>query len=491
MNRETNAGPKKIFAELQKNLAYLRGLFEGSMDFVVREFYMEKTKAALITIDNLTDKQTIAQSVLNPIARANLRGLSGVKKMDALQQRVLTTVDQQPLYDFDTLLTKLMSGFAMLLVDGCGVALAIGVQGFAYRSISEPSTEVVQRGSRESFVEPMVINASMIRRRMKTPKLKFEYMQIDSESKTDVCLCYLKDRVSAEILAHLKRNLRKIKMETVLASGYLAPFIERRSLFNGVGISERPDTVCGKIAEGRIAVLIDGVPNVLLVPYLFIENFQTFDDYSMRPFFATFTRWLKVFAFFLAVFLPGFYVASVVFHPEFLPQALLTKVVQAQGKTPFSLMVECVTIHVIYEILREAGLRVPKPLGHAVSIVGGLVIGEAAVQSGLVGSPTLMVIALTAISSYVAPTLYEQVAVLRLAFILLGGLLGFWGMIPGFCVILVGICTQSIYGVPFSAPVSPFSLKSMRDVAIRASWKILRRDVEEVQHMPGTHVKKK
>ena len=224
---------------------------------------------------------------------------------------------------------------------------------------------------------------------------------------------------------------------------------------------------------------------------MFIENFQTFDDYATRPFFATFTRWLKVFAFFLSIFLPGFYVASGTFHPEFLPQVLLTKVVQAQAETPFSLMIECIMIHIIYEILREAGLRVPKPLGHAVSIVGGLVIGEAAVQSGLVGPPTLMVIALTAISSYVVPSLYEQTAILRLIFIIIGGTLGFWGITLGFCAILISLCSESIYKIPFSAPLSPFNLRSMRDVAIRASWKILRKDVEKIQNMPGSNVKKK
>ncbi len=483
--------PQKISASLLENLIYLRRQFDGSMDFIIRRFQIGERKAALITIDNLIDKQTIAQSILNPIRRAGLDKQSGTEMMKEIRDSILTTVDQEQMVEFDTLLTKLMSGFAMLAVDGCDFMLSIGVQSYAYRSISEPSNEVVQRGSRESFVEPFVINISMIRRRMKTPKLKFERVQLQSESNTDVCLCYLRDKVSPEILSQLKSNLSKIKLGAVMASGYLAPFIERRGLFNGVGVSERPDTVCGKISEGRIAVIVDGTPNVLIVPYLFIENFQTFDDYAARPFFATFTRWLKVFAFFLSIFLPGFYVASGTFHPEFLPQALLTKIVQAQAGTPFSLMVECIMIHIIYEILREAGLRVPKPLGHAVSIVGGLVVGEAAVQSGLVGPPTLMVIALTAISSYVVPSLYEQTAVLRLVFILIGGTLGFWGITLGFGMILISLCAESVYKIPFSAPLSPLRLKSMRDVAIRASWKVLRRDTENIQDMPGSNAKKK
>lgn len=483
--------PKQICHSLLENLIYLRTQFSGSMDLIVREFKIAETDAALISIDNLVDKQTIAQSILNPIRRVNLRKTEGYALMCHLRDDVLTTVDQEQINDFENMFVKLMSGFAMLAIDGCNFVLSIGVQSFAYRSISEPMNEVVQKGSRESFVEPYVINISMIRRRMKSTNLVFERLQINSESKTDVCLCYLKDRVSPKVLSRLKQNLHKIRMQTVMDSGYLAPFIERHSLFNSVGISERPDTVCGKISEGRIAILIDGTPNALIVPHLFIENFQSFDDYSTRPFFATFTRWLKVFAFFLAIFLPGFYVASCTFHLEFLPQVLLDKILQSQAETPFSVMVECLLVHFIYEILREAGLRVPKPLGQIISIVGGLVIGDAAVQSGLVGSPTLMMIALTAISSYVAPTLYEQTALLRLLFIAIGGILGFWGITLGFCAVLLNICTVSVYNIPFSAPVSPFSFKSMRDVAVRASWKILHKNVETVQNMPGSHADRK
>ncbi len=483
--------PKQISTSLLENKIYIRKQFDGSMDLVIRQFNIEGTNAALITIDNLVDKQTIAQSILNPIRKANLKNLKDMEKMKQIRDNILTTVDQEQLVEFDSLFNKLMSGFAMFAIEGCSFMLSIGVQSYAYRSISEPINEVVQRGSRESFVEPYTINISMIRRRMKTPKLKFERMQIQSESKTDICLCYLRDKVSPQVLKKLKNNISKINLEIVMASGYIAPFIERRGLFNGVGVSERPDTVCGKISEGRIAIIVDGTPNVLIVPHLFIENFQTFDDYAIRPFFATFTRWLKVFAFFLSIFLPGFYVASGTFHPEFLPQVLLTKVLQAQAETPFSLMVECILIHIMYEIMREAGLRVPKPLGHAVSIVGGLVIGDAAVKSGLIGAPTLMIIALTAISSYVAPSLYEQTAVLRFVFIIIGGTIGFWGIILGFCAILVNICSESVYQIPFSAPLSPFNLKSMRDVVIRASWKVLGKDVEKVQDMPGSNVDEK
>ena len=308
-------------------------------------------------------------------------------------------------------------------------------------------------------------------------------------SKTDMCLVYLNKSVSKGILNELKDRLKHADLDNVLASGYLVPYLENQgdfSLFSGIGITERPDTVCGKINEGRIAILIDGTPSVLIVPHLFVENFQTLDDYSNRPYFATFTRWLKYLAFFVATFTPGFYVAVATFNPELFPEQLLSKVATSIADTPLSLMAEVLVIHFIYEIMREAGLRLPRPLGHAVSIVGALVIGETAVNAGLIGAPTLMVVALTAISSYVIPDLYPPVAVLRILFIIVGGFGGVWGIILLFCVVLINLCGKLSFGVPYVSPVAPFSIFGMRDVFIRAGWKTLSQKRNFVQELKGS-----
>ena len=255
-------------------------------------------------------------------------------------------------------------------------------------------------------------------------------------------------------------------------------------------MTERPDTVCGKISEGRVAVLIDGTPNALIVPYLFVEYFQHLDDYSMHPYFATFTRWLKYFAFFLSTLLPGLYVGISTFNPEILPGPIFNKIALAVGTTPFSLMFETILIHLIYEIMREAGLRIPRPLGHAVSIVGALVIGETAVSSGLIGAPTLMVVALTAISSYVIPNLYEPISILKFIFIITGGLLGIWGIMIVFTAVLINICSKNTYGVPFTSPISPFNIFAMRDVLVRGGWSFLAKKSIKIQDLPGSEIKK-
>ena len=489
MSTQTQEENPRLSSSLLENLIYFRSQFDGSFDFVVREFQITGTPAALFSLEGMVNKHVVAESVLNPILSAPLVELDPWQKFRYIRDNSFSTVDQVQLVAKEEVFDRLANGFAVLAIDGCDKMLAFGVQGFQFRSVSEPSGEVTQRGSREGFVEPLQINMSLIRRRMKTPKLKFERMVIGKNSKTNVCLCYLRGTVSPEVLRMVKKNLGKIQIDTVLAAGYIAPFLERANVFNGIGFSERPDTVCGKINEGRIAILVDGTPNVLIIPFLFVENFQSVDDYIARPIYATMIRWLKYLSFFLAIFLPGLYVASATFHPEFLPQPLLLKIAESESETPFPIFMEAIVLHFLYEIMREAVLRVPRPLTHAVSIVGALVIGDAAVSSGLVGAPTLMVIALTAIASYVTPSLYEVTAILRLVFIILGATIGVWGMMLGFGWILVNICVESVYKVPFSSPVSPLSWKGMRrDVLTRIGWQRMAQGSSKVQDMPGSDV---
>lgn len=493
--KESNLPKKKRFisTSLTESISIFEDEFGNTEDLTIRRMKIMGLDGAVITIDGMVNKETLGNNVMNRIPNdLNING-SPIEKYEYLRDSIISSCDIVQVSSYEDAFYIVMSGFAILALDGCDRMLAIGVQGFNFRSVSEPPSEVMQRGSREGFVEPVRINMTMIRRRIKNSTLKFEMSKLGSISQTEVCICYLSDKVSEDILNKIKKRLQKVNLETIMAAGYVVPYLEETndlSLFSSVGMSERPDTVCGKLAEGRVAILIDGTPNALIVPYLFAEYFQNMDDYAIRPYFATFTRVLKYISFLVSILLPGLYVGVGTFNPELLPGALLNKIALAVGTTPFSLMLETLIIHFFYEIMREAGLRLPKPLGHAVSIVGGLVIGDTAIRSGLVGAPTLMVVALTAISSYVIPNLYEPIAMLRFLFILVGGVMGIWGVMLLFAVTLVSICAKTNYGVPFTAPISPFSVFGMRDVIVRAGWKILSLKDSTVQNMPGVHPKK-
>lgn len=472
---------------LNDNLSKLRSDFGGSADLTIRELTVAGIPAAVITIDNMIDKQVLAESTLMPLVNFNYTGTpDGL--LSELKNNAFYTPELLEIGFIEDTEERIMSGFAVIAIDGCAAMLSVGLQGYAARSISEPESDIVQRGSKEGFVESVRINMTLIRRRLKTPALRFETLTAGNVSRTELSLCYLSDRVSQDILSRLRKRLSEIPLDTVLTAGYLVPFLEEEkdlSLFSGVGISERPDTVCGKLTEGRIAILVDGVPSALIVPYIFAEYFQSLDDYSNRAYFATFTRLLKYCAFFISVMLPGLFVALGTFEPEMFPSLMLNKIASSIASTPLSLTAETILILFIYEIMREAGLRMPRPLGYAVSIVGGLVVGDTAVNAGLIGAPTLMVIAISAISSYVVPDLYAPSAILRMIFTIVGGFFGVWGISAVLCIVLVNLCGKSSFGVPYTSPVTPVSPIAFRDVLIRASWKTLSRHTENVQDLPG------
>ena len=472
----------------------LQSQFDDSADLNVRVFTLKsalKIQAAVITMEGLVDKEQLSQSVLNPLLTFDYGARDSAAVSATAYSSVMASSDVIKLSSADEIVTYITSGFAVLMIDGAEELYAVGVQGYSFRGVSEPESEVVQRGSREGFTEPLRVNMSMIRRRMKTPDLKFEQMTVGTDSKTQLMICYLQSQVSLDLLNKLKNRLSGCNLETVLASGYLSDYLEDNgsgSLFSGVGISERPDTVCGKRTEGRIAIIVDGTPAVMIVPHLFVEEFQSVDDYSNRTYYAAFIRLMKYLSFFVSVFLPGLYVALAQFHPEYFPTWLLINTSESLAQTPFPVTAEVLAITVVYEIMKEAGLRIPKSLGHAVSIVGALVIGDSAVNAGIISASTLMVVATAAICGYVTSPLYPPIMMLRLLFIVVGGFTGLWGITLATAVVLIGMCAKTSLGVPYLSSLSPFSLRRMRDVFIRAGWRQLSKHTIRVQKFPETEV---
>ncbi len=483
------ANPELLYPSLLDNNITIRQKFSNSSDLLINEFVVAGHRVSLVMCEAMINTQTMTEILLEPMMSLQLPPESPPEALlDWIRNDAVLSSDQSEIRTFDEVFQFIMSGFVVVLIDGLQIGTSLGMQGFAYRSVSEPSTEVNERGSREGFVEPIRINLSMIRRRIKSPTMKFELSQIGTKSKTDICLVYLTDMVSKRLLEQVRHRLAQVKLDVLLESGYLQPYLETGpvSIFSSVGVTERPDTLCGKIREGRIAVLVDGTPFALIVPYLFSENFQSLDDYCHRPYFTSFIRILKYLSFFFTILLPGLYVAVANFHPEMFPRALLFNVAAAEQSTPLPLVFEALIIFLIYEIMREAGLRLPRPVGHAVSIVGALVIGDAAVTAGLIGAPMVMVVALTAISSFVVPSIYEPVTLLRFTFILVGGTMGLYGIALVLCVVGINLCTLTSFGIPYTAPITPFNMRDMRDVFIRTSWRSMSDYTPKIQDMPGS-----
>lgn len=481
--------PAPLGADLTENMVLLREKYQNSSDFLTREIRLGGVRVAFLMIEGMVGLQTMSELLIEPLVERGWPDPAAPKDIfDYVEERSLLAADQKDVFSDAEVFQFIMSGFVVLLIDGIARGIAFGMQGFNFRGISEPSSETNERGSREGFTEPLRINMTLVRRRIKAPQLKYELLSVGTLSRTDICLIYLTNRVSPGLVRQIRHRIAQIRLDIILTSGYLQPFLEGRpwSLFSDVGTTERPDVLAAKINEGRVAILVDGTPFALIVPYLFSENFQSLDDYSHRAYYASFIRILKYLSFAAAVLLPGLYVAISTFHPELLPHALLFNIAAAEDVTPFPLMAEALLIHLLFEIMREAGLRLPRPIGHAVSIVGALVIGDAAVTAGLFGAPMVLVVAMTAIASFVVPSLYEPVSVLRLGFILIGGTLGLYGIALASMLLLINLCTLSSFGSPYMAPISPFSASAMRDTFLRLSFTRLQHHTARIQDLNGS-----
>lgn len=470
---EVRQGTDASFSgELGKNIELLKGIITESSDLIIRTFiFGRQIKAAIIYIDGLTDKALISETILKPLMyRMDGKPLPETVDMEYVRSELLFTGSIDTKKSLNDVVSKILSGDTAFLMDGAAEALVISLRGWQARGIEEPQTESVVRGPREGFSETLRINTSLLRRKIKNPNLKFETVTIGERTGTDVCIAYINGLAKPELIEEIKRRLSKIKVDGILESGYIEQYIEDApySIFSTVGNSEKPDKVAAKMLEGRAAILVDGTPFVLTVPMVFIESFQSEEDYYSRPFFASVIRVLRFIAFFFSILAPALYVALSTFHQELIPTSLLLTMAAAHEGVPFPAVVEALVMLLFFEILKEAGVRLPRPVGQAVSIVGALVIGEAAVSAGLIGAPMVIVIAVTAVSSFTVPAQIDSGTILRFLLLVLAGFMGGFGIAIGLFAMLIHLASIRSFGMPYLMPLVPFSKSGIKDSFIRA-----------------------
>ena len=476
---KSNLGNVKFYAE--DNGKIIKDVFLNCFDIVVKSGVCADRRVVFAKCDGLTSSEKIIEGITKPM----LHFSGELPKKDVLQfisREIICGTEVKTEKNLDLAIENLLRGCVLVFVDGVEECIVVGMQNIPGRSIDEPNYEVQENGSREGFVEILKTNMTLVRKRLVNVNFKIEVLEVGVTTKTKVAVCYMKGKVKKEVLQEVKDRLNSIKMDTVLGETYLRKALDtkQKTMFTMVGKTERPDTLCAKINEGKIAILIDGTPYALIVPRLFIENFQTFDDYLNRPYYATFMRSIRILSFIISIFLPGVFVAIGLFHQELLPEKMLYNVVVMESNTLFTLTVEALIIHFIYEIVREAGLRVPKSIGHAVSIVGALVIGDAAVTAGLIDAPMLIVVAMTAITSLVETDLYHAIAVLRIAFIIIGGTSGFFGIMVGVAILIVNLSSVENFGVYFLSPLAPYNKSLFRDTISRLNMEKLGKNIFDI-----------
>ena len=443
---------------LSENVNVIKEKLKSS-DVEFLPLQISNTNATLIYITDIVNKEALGEFVIKPLAEYK----GEVSKENI--KNVFFSPEKKEVEKISNCLEEVVSGKSVLLIDGLNLAFSFGLEKYEKRAITEPPTSTVLKGPREGFVESLPVNVSMIRRRLKTPDLTFEHITVGKISKTTIALCYVSGLADDKLVSDLRKKIKNIKINAVLDSSYVSKLIgeHRSSLFKQLGNTEKPDILISKILEGRVAIIVDGSPIALTAPYLLIEDFHSPSDSYTSPYTATLARILRFFAVFISIFLPAFFVASELFHLQLIPLSFLLTIVNSVKGIPLSPSYEMFFTLLIFETLNEASVRMPKYVGMVVSIVGGLVLGETAVNAGIISAPALMIIAFSGICLYTVPELEQAFSVLRLAFLVVGGSIGGYGLIIVSAFTLIYLVSFESFGAPLMAPFSPLIKNDLKD----------------------------
>lgn len=470
---------------LEENIKLLKAVAGPSPDVVFRRLTVGegRVKVAVFHIENLSDSLLVEKLIRMLGLGTRLSRMGPVTEQELFSQLKEQWLQSSEVYETDTIdevWNALVEGNSVVIFHGIARALACSTQGYDKRAVDEPQSETVIRGPRDGFIESISTNISLVRRRLKTPNLWIENFTLGRLSRTRVVMLYIKGLASEELVQEVRQRVNRIKIDAVLESGYVEEFIEDNpfSIFPLVFRTERPDRVAACLLEGKVAVMTDGTPFVLVVPMDFPMLLQAPDDYYEKVPVGSFLRLLRLVAFIGSIILPGTYVAVVRFHPELIPTNLLLRITGAKEGVPFPIVFEVFMMELLFELLREAGIRLPRVIGPAVSIVGALVLGEAAIRAGLVSPPVVIIVALTAIASFTVPTFSFGIAarLVRFIFILLGGALGLFGIQFGLLFMIILLASLRSFGYPFLAPLAPLIVSDLKDIFSRMfRWSFIRR----------------
>lgn len=469
---ETDDRNAKLTPDLKRNEQLLKDLFHNCYDVVFHPLQVEGlAPMLLIYVNGLCDTDHLEGVFLKLLFTEGMpRQLQ--ESGQTYAERAIPFGQIMKASKLSDIATSMLNGNAVFLGEGDDQALIVKISGWEKRTVEEPASESFIRGPREGFIESVSTNISMIRRRLRTPRLKMELATVGDLSQTPVVISYIEGIATEAVIEEIRSRIGRIQIDGILDSGYIEQFIEDSpfSPFPQVLNTERPDVAAGQLLEGRVAILVDGSPFALIVPVTFWSSMQSGEDYYERVVIGTAIRSLRVIFLFIALFLPSFYVAITTFHQEMIPTSLLLSIAAAREKSPFPSLIEALIMEITFEALREAGIRLPRQVGSAVSIVGVLVIGESAVRAGIVSAPLVIVVSLTGIASFTMPRYSLGIAIrlLRFPIIILAGTLGLYGIALGLVAVLFHVNSLHSFGVPFFAPVTPLVPENLKDVFVRA-----------------------
>ncbi|MDQ7092948.1 spore germination protein [Desulfosporosinus sp. PR] len=484
---EENSSQLTPTGNLAADLAYIQQLFTNDSDFSVQYLEIDdpgKLDCCFLYLDSMVDRDSLSHMMSKAV---QLRQKAGQLKPEDVMQTILSMGKVEKFNDLNLAAKEIAGGKVVVLTAKSEGIACVTLKGPSGRSIEEAPSESVIRGPRDGFVEDIRTNTNLIRRRIKSPKLKFQQLTVGELTETSVSVAYIEGIVDLGIVEEIKRRLQRIIIDGILESGYLEEFIEDTpaSLFPQIMPTERPDRVAEALLSGRGAILVDNTPYVLIVPVTFPYLIQSAEDYYERFVYTSFIRLLRYITLNISLILPAFYIAVGSFHQDILPTKLLISFARTREELPLPLALEVFMLEFIFEMIREAGVRLPRQVGSAVSIVGALVIGDAAIKAGLVSPVTVMVVASTAIANLTIPTIAgaNSIRLTRFVLMLAATFFGLMGIVVSLIVILAHLASIRSFGIPYLAPLAPTAFSDLKDSFIRAPhWLLSKRPMQLAKH---------
>ena len=498
---------KKLMKGINDNVADVKNIFQNDSDFISRKFQLCGTiTAEALFISTIVDTDKINRDIIRPLQEkrqdpiADFTPLTLDKKQERRKKDFLQWLLDDVLYhcagetaeEMQSVINALLRGKTVIFIDGAEEALLLDTYKPEKRGIEQPETERVVRGPREGFIEQIQTNIYLLRYRLPVPEFRVEPMVAGKTTKTKISVCYLDNLASKELVNEVKRRVNDICIDRILDAGYIEQLIQDnpRSPFPQIQNTERPDKAVGNLLEGRVVILVDGSPFALIVPAIFNQFYHTSEDYNDRWLVASLVRIIRFVALIFALTFSSFYITILSFHPELIPAKFVVAASSGRAGVPFPVVVEVLVMEVSMEILREATVRMPQQVGGALSIVGVLVIGQAAVMAGFVSPITVVIIAMSTIGSFATPSYNAATAfrMLRFPLIILSGMFGLLGLSVGLMFIINHMLSLRSFGIPYLAPVSPGNLQGFKDSVIRAPLRWLKERPAQLHPQDVTRV---
>lgn len=472
----SNTDKLKLDMSLDKNISLIRNIFHNDETLILRKFQNRDTNSLLcyiVYIDGMVNTEIINENIIQPVLCCDLtKNDKRINLLDELKYKVIVSSNVVDETDINKIISSIVSGDTLLLLDGYNKALIISSKGWLSRSISEPQSSKVIRGPREGFTESIIVNLTLLRRRIKNPELKFKFRDVGIRTNTKVCISYIEGLAQESIIRELEKRLDSIQIDGILDSGYIQELIRDApfSPFETVGANERPDVTAGKLLEGRIALFVDSSPFVLTIPYVVGENFQSNEDYYNNYILASINRFLRGFTAVITIAVPSIFLAVVTYHQEMLPTPLLLSIISSRQDVPIPTSVSLFLMLFIFDIIREATTRMPTNISQAVSIIGTIVLGQAAIEARLVSAPVLIITALTGITTLMNINFLSAAIIFRNIILLGASLMGIYGFFICFVLMYLHLMSIRSFGVPYMMSVTKAKNHEGQDAWIRAPW---------------------